>query len=135
MPGTRKSSYALSVWLALMLVFTIAWLFPCVSHAQTSVVGQSNSTNATTEGARKSFLHFSSKTVGFLSGNGSDVTPYEIRTWGQLKLISENVNAHYKLMKNLGPEDDGYNELASESANEGKGWLPIASFRGSFDGN
>jgi len=134
-PSTRNSADALSVSLALMLVFTIAWLFTCDSLAQTSVVGQSAATNATTDGARGSFLDFSPKTVDFLSGNGSDVTPYEIRTWGQLKLMSENVNAHYKLMKNLGPEDDGYYELASESANEGKGWLPIAPFRGSFDGN
>lgn len=70
---TLKSAYALSVSLALLLVFAIAWTLPCVSYAQTSVVGQSASTNATTEGARKSFFDSSSHTHWVFWYNGTAV--------------------------------------------------------------
>jgi hypothetical protein len=38
------------------------------------------------------------------------------------------------LVNNLDSTTAGYDELASPTSNGGKGWQPIASFRGSFDG-
>ncbi len=72
-PRTRKSLCALSVLVALAVVFVIALLFPQASHAQTSVVGQSTSTNATTEGARKSFFDSSSNTHWGFWYNGTAI--------------------------------------------------------------
>jgi hypothetical protein len=62
----------------------------------------------------------------------------EIRTWHDLNAIRDNLSARYVLMDDLGPATTGYVELASDTANEGKGWQPIGTsddqFTGSFDG-
>jgi hypothetical protein len=62
----------------------------------------------------------------------------EIRTWHDLNAIRNNLSARYILMNDLGPATAGYVELASETANQGKGWQPIGTsddqFTGSFDG-
>jgi len=62
----------------------------------------------------------------------------EIRTWHDLNTIRDNLSARYILMNDLGPATAGYVELASETANQGKGWQPIGTsddlFTGIFDG-
>lgn len=71
-----------------------------------------------------------------LANFGLEVT--EIRTWHDLNAIRDNLSARYILMNDLGPATAGYIELASETANQGKGWEPIGTsddqFTGNFDG-
>jgi hypothetical protein len=71
-----------------------------------------------------------------LANFGVEVT--EIRTWHDLNAIRNSLNGRYILMNNLGSGTAGYVELASETANQGKGWQPIGTsdnqFTGSFDG-
>ena len=64
----------------------------------------------------------------------------EIRDWYDLDAIRDNLDGNHILMNNLDSTTAGYTELASETANEGKGWQSIGSiavnntFVGSFDG-
>jgi hypothetical protein len=64
----------------------------------------------------------------------------EIRTWYDLDAIRDNLSGHHILMNDLDSTTAGYEELASPTANEGKGWHPItgtggsSSFTGTFDG-
>ncbi|MGB6873261.1 MAG: GLUG motif-containing protein [Dehalococcoidia bacterium] len=73
-----------------------------------------------------------------------------IRTWYDLDTIRNNLDGSYILMNNLDSTSAGYEELASPTANGGKGWEPIGnlladpidqdivdpvySFTGSLDG-
>ena len=67
----------------------------------------------------------------------------EIRTWYDLDAIRDNLSGHHILMNDLDSTTAGYEELASPTANEGKGWLPIGGpgsdwseppFTGIFEG-
>jgi len=62
----------------------------------------------------------------------------EIYDWYDLDAIRENLGGRYILMNDLYSTTPGYEKLASETANQGKGWQPIGaqnkSFTGSFDG-
>jgi hypothetical protein len=62
----------------------------------------------------------------------------EIWTWYDLDAIRDNLGGYYILMNDLNSTTAGYEELASETANERKGWQPIGteehSFTGIFDG-
>jgi hypothetical protein len=69
----------------------------------------------------------------------------EIRTWYDLDAIRDNLAGNHTLMNNLDSATPGYQELASPTANGGKGWEPIGfytpqgdtayvGFRGTFDG-
>jgi len=62
----------------------------------------------------------------------------EIWTWYDLNSVRSNLGGTYLLMKSLDSTTRGYQELASPTANGGKGWQPIGSrqqpFNGSFDG-
>ena len=62
----------------------------------------------------------------------------EIWDWYDLDAIRDNLDASCLLMCNLDSTTDGYNELASETANQGRGWQPIGTedkpFAGTFDG-
>jgi len=64
----------------------------------------------------------------------------EIRTWYDLDAVRNNLAGHYILMNDLDSTTAGYEELASPTANEGKGWHPIIGtggdppFTGTFDG-
>lgn len=64
----------------------------------------------------------------------------EIWDWYDLDAIRDNMRGSYILMDDLNSTTAGYDELASPTANEGKGWQPIGSmavndtFAGSFDG-
>jgi hypothetical protein len=66
----------------------------------------------------------------------------EVRTWYGLDAIRHNLKGHHILMNDLDSTTPGYEELASPTANGGKGWDPIGYlvgeggpiFRGTFDG-
>jgi hypothetical protein len=62
----------------------------------------------------------------------------EIRDWYDLDDVRNNLTASYVLMNDLDSVTPGYGELASPTANGGKGWQPIGTedhfFTGSFDG-
>ncbi len=61
-----------------------------------------------------------------------------IRDWHDLDAIRDDVNGKFLLMNDLDSTTAGYEELASPTANEGKGWQPIGiwpnPFTGIFDG-
>jgi len=65
-------------------------------------------------------------------------TTARIRTWYDLNAVRNNLGGTYLLMNDLDSNTAGYEELASETANGGKGWEPIgtrsAPFTGSFNG-
>ncbi|NWF77737.1 MAG: hypothetical protein HXY36_04010 [Chloroflexi bacterium] len=62
----------------------------------------------------------------------------EIWDWSDLNAIRNNLSGRYVLMRDLDSATDSYKELASETANQGKGWQPIGTsagkFTGTFDG-
>ena len=61
-------------------------------------------------------------------------TNLEIRTWYDLNAIRNNLEGSYTLMNNLDSTTAGYAELASPTANQGKGWQPIGTFDAQFSG-
>jgi len=63
----------------------------------------------------------------------SDVVP--VLDWYDLDSIRNDLAGHYVLMNDLDSASPGYEELASASANEGKGWEPIGTSDGRFDGH
>jgi hypothetical protein len=67
----------------------------------------------------------------------------EIRTWYDLNATRNNLASNHTLMNDLNSTTPGYEEMASPTANGGKGWEPIgtfvpmcpyAGFAGTFDG-
>jgi len=67
------------------------------------------------------------------------VNAIEVRDWYDLSAIGNNLSADYILMNDLDRNTPGYTELASATANGGKGWQPIGIgeypyFVGLFDG-
>ncbi|MEA1872195.1 MAG: GLUG motif-containing protein [Chloroflexota bacterium] len=62
----------------------------------------------------------------------------EIWDWYDLDAIRDNLSGSHLLMKDLDSATAGYTEVASETANQGKGWDPIGTednpFTGNFDG-
>ena len=63
----------------------------------------------------------------------------EIRDWHDLDAIRDNLYGSHTLMNDLDSTTPGYEELASQTADEGKGWQPIgtwslSAFTGTFDG-
>jgi hypothetical protein len=75
---------------------------------------------------------------GCIFGNSSQTV--EIRTWYDLESIRNNLSGDYILMNDLDSTIAGYEELASQTANEGTGWYPIIGaggdppFTGTFNG-
>jgi hypothetical protein len=69
---------------------------------------------------------------------GCASSPIEIWDWYDLYAVRDNLGGSYFLMNDLDSTTAGYMELASETANWGKGWQPIgtsgAPFTGSFNG-
>jgi Divergent InlB B-repeat domain/The GLUG motif len=71
-----------------------------------------------------------------------DVTAYfveGIRDWYDLNAVRYNLHDDYVLMNSLDSTTPGYQELASPTANGGKGWQPIGvdpfnGYVGTFDG-
>jgi hypothetical protein len=69
----------------------------------------------------------------------------KIRTWYDLDAVRDNLAGNHTLMNDLDSTTTGYTELASPTANGGKGWQPIGfytpdgptayvGFTGTFDG-
>jgi hypothetical protein len=58
----------------------------------------------------------------------------EIRTWSDLNAVRDNLEGSYVLMNDLNSTTAGYAELASPTANGGKGWQPIGTFSAQFKG-
>jgi hypothetical protein len=52
----------------------------------------------------------------------------EIRTWYDLNAVRDNLAGNHTLMNDLNSTTLGYEELASPTANQGKGWNPIGTF-------
>lgn len=80
-------------------------------------------------------------TVALIAGMVGCNTPSpsaEIWDWYDLDAIRDNLGATCLLMCNLDSTTEGYSELASETANQGRGWEPIGTqdkpFTGTFDG-
>ena len=71
-----------------------------------------------------------------LANFGLDI--WEIRDWYDLDAIRDDLSGPCVLMNDLGSTTAGYEELASDTANQGRGWEPIGTsddqFIGSFDG-
>jgi len=81
-------------------------------------------------------------------GGGYPPTPppsqnLEIQTWYDLDAVRDNLGGNHTLMNDLDSTSLGYEELASPTANQGKGWEPIGTyipewgfmgFMGTFDG-
>ena len=62
----------------------------------------------------------------------------QIRDWHDLDAVRDNLDGQFLLMNDLDSTTAGYDELASPTANQGRGWQPIGvwpdPFVGSFDG-
>ena len=88
------------------------------------------------------FLIMVALIVGMVGCAGGAYTPpsqnLEIRTWYDLDAVRNNSTGSHTLMNDLDSTTLGYEELASPTANQGKGWEPIGTerlrFRGSLDG-
>jgi|GEM_PF-2750753 len=63
----------------------------------------------------------------FAGGDGTLENPYLIEDAFDLDAIRNDLNAHYKLIRNI--------NLDIPPFNEGKGWEPINDFSGTLDGN
>ena len=80
--------------------------------------------------------------AGMVGCGGGTPTPpsedLEIRDWYDLDAVRDNLLDSYLLMNDLDSTTAGYGELASQTANQGKGWQPIgiedSPFTGTFDG-
>jgi len=75
-----------------------------------------------------------------ISANFEEITGDQIWDWYDLDAIRDNLGGSYVLMNDLDSTTPGYTELASETANGGKGWQPTGTtaendrFVGSFNG-
>jgi hypothetical protein len=89
-----------------------------------------------------SFLIAAAFIAGIVGCAGGGYTPpsqnLEIRTWYDLDAVRNNLAGNHTLMNDLDSTTPGYEELASPTANQGKGWQPIGTsdnpFTGTFDG-
>lgn len=78
-------------------------------------------------------------TVALVAGMvGCAPRPIEIREWYDLHAVRNDLSGSYILTNDLDSATAGYMELASETANGGRGWEPIGTpddgFIGTFDG-
>jgi filamentous hemagglutinin family protein len=82
------------------------------------------------------------KTTLFADGFGTSDDPYEITSWTQLQNINNSniltQGYYFSLLNDLSSSTSDYTDIASSSANSGKGWNPIGNgnsyFSGEFDG-
>jgi hypothetical protein len=69
--------------------------------------------------------------AGMVGCDGEGYTPpsqnLEIRTWYDLDAVRDNLAGNHTLMNDLNSTTAGYTELASPTANGGKGWQPIGN--------
>jgi len=74
-------------------------------------------------------------TVALIAGMvGCEPSPIKIQNWYDLDAIRDNLGGSYILMNDLDSTTPGYEELASSTANGGKGWQPIGAFNATFNG-
>jgi len=79
-------------------------------------------------------------TIALIAGMAGcdDSQSLEIQTWYDLDAVRDNLTGNHTLMNDLDSTTAGYEELASPTANQGKGWQPIGDsqdpFRGMLDG-
>jgi hypothetical protein len=76
--------------------------------------------------------------IAGMVGCNTAAASMEIWNWNDLDAIRDNLSASCLLMCDLDFATEGYSELASETANQGRGWEPIGTqdkpFTGTFDG-
>lgn len=72
--------------------------------------------------------------VTFAGGSGTEADPYIIETAEQLDAVRNNPNASYRLNADIEFTEADFAE-GGKFYNEGKGWIPINNFSGTFDGN
>jgi hypothetical protein len=70
----------------------------------------------------------------FEGGSGTVGDPYQIANWSHLNNIRDYLDDHFILLNDLRVITAGYAKWASPTANQGKGWQPIGTFTGTFDG-
>jgi len=74
----------------------------------------------------------------FAGGSGTVEDPYQIADWRHLDNVRNYLSSHFIVINDLDLSSIGHTELASETANEGKGWQPIGTllypFTGSLNG-
>jgi hypothetical protein len=66
--------------------------------------------------------------VGCVGDGGNNLLPsenLEIQDWYDLNAVRDNLDGHRILMNDLDSTTAGYEELASPTANQGKGWQPM----------
>ncbi len=85
------------------------------------------------------FVFLAEGALGFSgSGSGTQSDPYVITDWNELDEVRDGLDAYYELENDLDENSAGYNDHASTTANNGKGWDPIGDdnnlFKGTFDG-
>jgi len=77
------------------------------------------------------FLIIAALIAGMVGCDGDGYTPsqnLEIRTWYDLDDVRDNLSGNHTLMNDLDSNTAGYTELASPTADEGRGWYPIGIF-------
>ena len=91
--------------------------------------------------ARLSVFLITAALIAGMVGCGDTLPPsqdLEIRDWYDLDAVRDNLTGNHTLMNDLNSTTLGYEELASPTANGGKGWEPIGNFWtdfwGTFDG-
>ncbi len=62
-------------------------------------------------------------------------TGVQIRNWHDLDAVRDDLDGTFILMNDLDSTTAGYTEVASPTANEGKGWLPIGIWPNPFIGS
>jgi hypothetical protein len=92
--------------------------------------------------ARVSIFLITVALIAGMVGCGDTTPTVEIRDWHDLDAIRYDLGKSYRLMNDLDSTTAGYEELASPTANGGKGWQPIGTigtygdrFTGTFDGH
>ena len=90
------------------------------------------------------FLIAAALIAGIVGCDGGDYNPppsknLEILTWYDLDKVRDNIAGNHTLMNDLDSTTDGYEELASPTANGGRGWEPMGEsgyfqFSGTFNG-
>lgn len=72
--------------------------------------------------------------VTFAGGNGTETDSYIIETAEQLDAVRNNLRASYRLNADIEFTEADFAE-GGKFYNDGKGWIPINNFSGTFDGN
>ena len=72
--------------------------------------------------------------TGMVGCGPSVADDIEIQTWYDLDTVRDNLDGSYILTNNLDSTTAGYTELASSTANGGKGWQPIGASYNPFSG-